>query len=175
MSLRCGLGLAVLLCLAPGVAHSASSPTIDREIEALLERLENSHCSFQRNGQWHDAAKARSHLERKLRYLEKRATMQSAEQFIELAATRSSMSGEAYRVRCADHPDQESAQWFLEQLPSIRAASSSRQPTRRWPNSEFDFTPLPQPLSLKGRGEQGAAILISNNSSVAKTTNAWHI
>lgn len=121
-----GLSLALLLCSASDLARSTPDPSVGREIEALLGRLEASNCHFQRNGHWYDAAKARSHLERKLHYLEKRAMLESTEQFIEAAASKSSMSGEAYRVRCGDHPEQESAQWFLEQLQSIRAASPSR-------------------------------------------------
>lgn len=97
---------------------------VDREVDALLARLESSQCQFQRNGHWHDAARARSHLERKLRYLEERTKLTSSEQFIELAASESSLSGDAYRVRCAGRAEQSSAAWFLEQLRAIRANPS---------------------------------------------------
>lgn len=46
--------------------------------------------------------RARAHLEQKLNYLEGKNKVNSAEDFIDLAATRSSMSGRAYEVRCAE-------------------------------------------------------------------------
>jgi len=116
----CALCVAVFASVTPAVSFAASTSVVGREVDALLARLETSQCQFQRNGRWHDAIRARSHLERKLRYLEERTILTSSEQFIELAASRSSMSGEAYRVRCAGRAEQTSAAWFLEQLKSIR-------------------------------------------------------
>jgi hypothetical protein len=50
----------------------------------------------------------------------------SAEQFIERAATRSSVSGEAYWVRCGSAPPQLSAVWLGAQLQALRAAAPPR-------------------------------------------------
>jgi len=60
----------------------------------LLRRLEASGCEFNRNGNWYPAAEAESHLLRKLNYLQDRDMVQTTEQFIELAASSSSMSGQ---------------------------------------------------------------------------------
>ena len=57
-------------------------------------------------------------------HLEERTKLTSSEQFIELAASESSLSGDAYRVRCAGRAEQTSAAWFLEQLRAIRANPS---------------------------------------------------
>ena len=54
-----------------------------------MSKLEGSGCEFGRNGAWHTSAEAKSHLLRKLKYLEDRDSVQSAEQFIELAAENS--------------------------------------------------------------------------------------
>ena len=43
----------------------ATSPRA--EVDALLERLEQSDCRFHRNGEWYGPRKAREHLERALR------------------------------------------------------------------------------------------------------------
>ncbi len=48
---------------------------------------------FQRNGSWYDGSDARAHLQRKYDYLLKKGMVDSAEQFIERAASQSSMSG----------------------------------------------------------------------------------
>lgn len=100
MSLR--IAAAVLaggLALPAGAAPAA---TVQQEVQHLLAWLESSNCAFYRNGKWHDARAARRHLQRKYDYLVRRDLIVRTEDFIELAATRSSVSGQAYRVRCAD-------------------------------------------------------------------------
>jgi hypothetical protein len=114
---------ALLTCLfiARGAAASLP-PTARSEIEALMSRLEVSACEFSRNGSWHTAADAKSHLMRKLlRYLEDRGAVQSTEQFIELAASSSSMTGEAYFVKCGKEAPVASATWLRRQLRKLEA------------------------------------------------------
>jgi len=119
------MGLAVLW----GAAFADPTPApVRAEIDAMLNRLEASGCQFQRNGSWHDGARARSHLLDKLAYIEKRGTVQSAEQFIELAASRSSLSGRPYQVRCGGLAPVESRQWLSEQLTAVRGASGGTRP-----------------------------------------------
>ena len=115
-------GAGLLLALALACAVAAASPARP-EIDALLARLQSSGCSFERNGSWYDAAKARDHLLRKLEYLEDRNLVQTSEQFIDRAASGSSMSGRPYRVRCGSAPPVESRAWLSEQLKVVRAAA----------------------------------------------------
>lgn len=115
-------------CLAPGISLAApASAPVRGEIDALLAALQASNCEFQRNGSWHGAAEAKTHLLRKLEYIEKRSTLPSAEKFIEMAASSSSASGRAYEVRC-NGTVQPSAQWFARQLERIRAAGAAGAP-----------------------------------------------
>jgi len=107
-------------------ASSFASPTaapVKAEIDALMERLQASGCQFNRNGSWYSGAEAKGHILRKLEYLEGKRTVQNAEQFIELAASRSSSSGKAYQVKCGNEPPFESQVWLNKQLSIIRAAS----------------------------------------------------
>ena len=60
------------LLMASASALAAPNATTQREITGLLQALEHSGCRFQRNGSWHEAAEARSHLQRKYDYLLKR-------------------------------------------------------------------------------------------------------
>lgn len=99
--LRAVLALALI---APGVALAAPSDTARREIAGLIGALDGSSCRFQRNGSWHDAAEARAHLQRKYDYLLKKDKVDTAEQFIERAASQSSMSGKPYRIACPGQP-----------------------------------------------------------------------
>ena len=91
-----------------------------------MSRLEASGCEFNRNGIWHTATEARSHLLRKLKYLEDKGMVQSAEQFIELAATSSSMSGQPYLVRCDNGAPVPSGTWLRTQLQKVRQARPAR-------------------------------------------------
>ncbi|ODU42395.1 MAG: hypothetical protein ABS96_28110 [Lysobacteraceae bacterium SCN 69-123] len=117
-----GIRLAALLGLAmvPAALHAAPGAAARAEIGGLMQALEDSGCRFQRNGSWHDAAEARSHLQRKYDYLLKRGLADSAEQFIERAASRSSISGKPYRVACPGRAEQDAAPWFRQQLLRLR-------------------------------------------------------
>ena len=46
------------------LAQAAPSEHAKAEITGLMNKLANSGCQFQRNGDWHDAGQARAHLQR---------------------------------------------------------------------------------------------------------------
>jgi hypothetical protein len=115
------LGLTAGLMVTPVMASAAPSAATQREIAGLMQALESSGCRFQRNGSWHEPAEARAHLQRKYDYLIKRDLVDSSEQFIERAASRSSLSGKPYRVACPNMPEQDAAQWFQQKLQQLRA------------------------------------------------------
>jgi len=110
----------VMGLLAAGMAHAAPSETARREIAGLIGALDGSSCRFQRNGSWHDAPEARAHLQRKYDYLLKKDKVDTAEQFIERAASQSSMSGKPYRIACPGQPEQTAAVWFSTRLKALR-------------------------------------------------------
>lgn len=115
---------ACLLALAVPAALAAPSPQAEREIHRLMEALSTSSCEFQRNGTWHGREEARKHLQRKYDYLRKRDLADTAELFIERAASRSSVSGRAYQVRCPGQPVQPAAAWFRRQLDALRGSGA---------------------------------------------------
>lgn len=86
----------------------------------MLTYLDRSGCEFFRNGTWHDAHQAREHLEMKYNYLSKKNLVHSAEDFIARAATASSMSGQAYHVRCGGGSPVNGADWLREELSRFR-------------------------------------------------------
>jgi hypothetical protein len=109
------------------------------EIDALLTGLQSSGCQFNRNDSWYSGAEAKDHLLRKLRYIEGRDTIQSTEQFIELTASRSSSSGQAYQVRCDGQASVASQDWLTRQLTVIRGAaghSAAPNPSLQVPGSK---------------------------------------
>ena len=119
--------LAACLLLVLGLHGAVAAPSEARpEIDALLARLQSSGCAFSRNGSWYDAAEARKHLQAKLDYLERRNLVQTTEQFIDRAASQSSVSGKAYLVRCGEAAPVESRAWLTRELKSLRAGASVR-------------------------------------------------
>ncbi|UCH48146.1 MAG: DUF5329 family protein [Betaproteobacteria bacterium] len=105
------LSLILLVCCA-GQLFAALDETAQREIDYLLTRLETSDCRFFRNGKWYDAKRAREHLEKKYAWLARRDLVDSAEQFIERAASKSSRSGEPCLVQCGEAREVPSANWL---------------------------------------------------------------
>jgi hypothetical protein len=109
------------LWFALAAAAASLAPATRAEIDGLLSRLETSACEFNRNGSWYSGAEAKTHLLSKLKYFEDKGTVQTTEQFIERAASSSSMSGQAYLVRCAGAAPVQSGTWLLAQLQAMRS------------------------------------------------------
>ena len=118
--LRLLLFLLAVVFAAVGAA-APLSPAARAEIDALLSRLDASSCTFNRNGTWYPATEAKSHLLRKLKYLEDRGAVRSTEQFIELAGASSSTTGKPYLVKCGSGAAVESGAWLQSQLRIIRS------------------------------------------------------
>lgn len=108
------------VCLLATAAHAAPAAPLKTEIDALLKALLASGCEFERNGNWHSAADASTHLSAKLEHLERMGAVKSAEDFIALAASESSITRRPYRVRCGDAEPVESRAWMLERLKAAR-------------------------------------------------------
>lgn len=120
MQLRYRFILPLLLATAAAAAPPAA--TARAEIGALLTALGDSGCRFERNGEWYGADEARAHLQRKLDHLLTRDAVTTAEDFIERAASRSSVSGRAYQVKCSDAAAVASGEWLSAHLAELRKA-----------------------------------------------------
>lgn len=96
------------------------TPATKLEIAHLFSYLQTSGCQFYRNGTWYDSREAVSHLNKKYQYLLGKGLVVSSEAFIERAASESSLSGRAYRVKCGSNPAVNSADWFGAALEKYR-------------------------------------------------------
>lgn len=124
-SLLFGIALSLAVC---GIANAAAPTAVaEQEIQHLLVYLGQSGCEFNRNGDWHAAGKARAHLERKHAALLRRKWTGSAEDFISAAASKSSVSGKAYLVRCLKSGTTPSKVWFRAELVRYRAAATAER------------------------------------------------
>lgn len=109
-----------MLLAATAIAAELSEAS-RREIAELLARVERSGCQFNRSGSWYSGAEARAHLQRKYDYLAARHQLGSAEDFVIHAATKSSMSGEPYQMRCGNAAPTPAATWLDGELRRMRS------------------------------------------------------
>lgn len=113
--------LSVSIFMPLSLAQAAEMSTASRaEVEALLNHLSNSGCQFNRNGTWYSAQEAKVHLGKKLDYVVEKKLATTAEQFIDTAASKSSMSGKSYQVKCGNEAAQDSALWLQAALKEMR-------------------------------------------------------
>jgi hypothetical protein len=98
------------------LAAAAYAGTAD-EIQHLLDYISRSGCTFVRNGVESDAAAARDHIQAK--YAHAKRQVDSAEDFIRLVASRSSMTGKPYVVHCGSTQFL-SADWLTDELSRYR-------------------------------------------------------
>ena len=103
---------------------SADAASIDdallRTINHLLTYVEESNCVFIRNGKEYNSKEAATHIKTKNDSL--MFGVKTPEDFIELAASKSMLSGQPYFVRCVDHSPVPSAEWLSKELSNYRMA-----------------------------------------------------
>jgi hypothetical protein len=99
-------------------AAADPGPAAQAEIDHLLRFVAASPCTFVRNGVAYPASEARKHLADKLRAA--RSRVSTAEDFIKGLASKSSMSGEPYLIRC-DNQSVPAGVWLSDELRRFRA------------------------------------------------------
>jgi hypothetical protein len=113
-ALMLGLGL----LLAGGLARGEPDTQVDATIRYLIDRVAGSELTFVRNDTPYTPDRAAGHMEKKYRHY--RDDIDTPEDFIELCASRSLMSGEPYRV--IDHNGNErlTGDWLRSVLAETR-------------------------------------------------------
>ena len=89
-----------------------------QEINHLLNFVARTDCNYQRNGATYDGPQARKHMERKYHYYRKK--IQTAVDFIEYSATRSTVLGKEYRIHCPGANIIISSDWLSKELRRYR-------------------------------------------------------
>ncbi len=79
--------------------------------------VQNTKCAFERNGDRYSGVDAIKHIQKKYDYYSD--DISSAEDFIRLAASKSTFSGKEYYIVC-DSAHTKSSQWLLDTLHAFR-------------------------------------------------------
>ncbi|VAW98128.1 hypothetical protein MNBD_GAMMA21-2597 [hydrothermal vent metagenome] len=110
--------LFVLLFFVSGVGYADVPTKQVKEVKHLLSFVRDSGCIINRNGSEYPSAKGVKHIQRKYDYF--RDDIKSTEDFIELAATKSTMSGKYYTVTCPGKEKIKTQDWLLTELKRFR-------------------------------------------------------
>ena len=105
-------------------AIQAHASAIEDEISHLLLFVKNTECEYDRNGTIHNGKEAAKHIQTKYNYFKKKIT--STEEFIELSATKSTLSGKPYTVQCEGVEKITSKDWLLNELENYRVGNALR-------------------------------------------------
>jgi len=113
-AILCLLGLSLL-----GAQTATSQPmTETQKIEALIKIVDElKDATFIRNGDVHDCHAAAKHMRDK--WDAQKSKIKTAEDFIEKAASKSSVSGKPYLIRFSDGREVESGTFLREQLQKL--------------------------------------------------------
>jgi hypothetical protein len=111
----------LVFVLFSGSIMAEVSPATQLEIDHLLNFIRNSSCTIDRNGKTYAGVKAISHIEKKYAYFEDE--IETTEDFIELSASKSTMSGKYYMVRCGDGEQIRTREWLMQELKGLREQS----------------------------------------------------
>ncbi len=105
--------------LWPATVDEATTLSESEKIEALILSLRQLvGAKFIRNGQEHTLDEVITHVRQKWEW--KKSEISTAEDFIRIAGSKSSVSGEAYVIRLPDGTEMRTAEWFKKQLQLMK-------------------------------------------------------
>ncbi|EJL76984.1 hypothetical protein PMI12_01954 [Variovorax sp. CF313] len=114
--------LALLLGASALLAHATPSATEEKLIDTLIQRVSKmSAMVFMRNGSEYNAADAAKHMQAKYDHFKKELV--TAEDFIERCASRSEMTGQAYKVKLTDGMVRDANEFLNSELRALRQAA----------------------------------------------------
>jgi hypothetical protein len=92
------------------------------EIIYLLNFVASTDCQYERNGNFYNGKEAFEHINKKYKYYSD--DIQSTEDFIKYAASKSKMSGKYYKIHCHNKSLIKSQDWLLNELMIYRKSKN---------------------------------------------------
>jgi len=109
-----GVALALVVLLTAGPASSQPSGQVEQTIRHLISYVSAADLIFVRNAGEYTPAEAAGHLEKKYRHF--RDDIETADDFIELCATQSLLSGKPYLVIDPQGNASRTSDWLRAEL-----------------------------------------------------------
>ena len=111
--------LAVVFLALPSLLRGEQIYSVDSTVQYLLKHVSESGLIFIRNDEIHTAVEAAEHMNKKYRHF--RRDIATAEDFIELCASRSLLSGKPYLVINAQGEQIKTSEWLQTELAHYRS------------------------------------------------------
>ena len=115
--------VAIIFILLASSVSATGSAEQKLETNHLLSFVKNSPCKIVRNGKVYDGSRSVTHIQKKYDYFQD--DIETTEQFIELSATKSTLSGKYYTVVCGDDQSLKTRDWLLQELENYRQRKST--------------------------------------------------
>lgn len=109
------------LLLGSLVVLAEDKTTLNKTIDHLIATVENSKCTFVRNGSDHTPKEAAEHMRKKYDYYKKE--IKTPADFIEKCASKSELSGKPYLVKFSDGKTVKCKDWLDEELKKYQQGS----------------------------------------------------
>lgn len=114
-----GIALAVFLLLVSGPGRSESTDRVDQTIQYLIGYVSGSGLTFIRNAREYTPGEAAEHMNKKYQHF--RDDIGTPEDFIELCATKSLLSGKPYLVVAGQAKELRTGDWLRTELAAYQA------------------------------------------------------
>jgi hypothetical protein len=114
-------GAVLALLLACGPCRAEPTAQVDQTIQHLIGYVSGSGLTFIRNSGEYTPAEAAEHMNRK--YQHTRGDIETPDEFIELCATKSLLSGKPYLVVAAEGKEQRTSDWLRAELAAYQVHS----------------------------------------------------
>ena len=108
-----------LMLLFASLVHADVPPETRHEVDHLIEFVSNTPCQIDRNWTKHSGPEALVHIQQKYDYF--RDDIKTTEQFIEYSASKSTMTGRDYLLKCKGQSTIKTRDWLLQELQQYRA------------------------------------------------------
>lgn len=115
--------LAVFLLLLPGLLRGEQTDAVDKTVLHLISYVSESDLTFIRNSGRYTSVEAAEHMNKKYRHFKE--DIKTAEDFIELCASRSLLSGKPYLVIDKSGEQLRTSEWLLAELSDYRARGTN--------------------------------------------------
>ena len=122
MGFVAGIALAIFLLLASGPGRPEPTDEVDVTIQHLIGYVSGSGLTFIRNASEYTPGEAAEHMNRKYQHF--RDDIETPEEFIELCATRSLLTGKPYLVVDAQGKERRTSDILRAELAAYQAVAN---------------------------------------------------
>lgn len=120
MKLRAFFAALAAVLLQPFVVVTSAAEPLQKTIDYLIQATAESGLTFICNGSEHTATEAAALMKRKLAFV--KGEVQTPEDFIRLAASKSQLTGKPYLVSVGNGKTVPAGEWMSDPLRKYRAA-----------------------------------------------------